>query len=127
MDKAFQAWRPYPSYLTIRNRALFNLTSLALVIHEYQCNELNSMGVVSKIPSDDSVRQVILNFIVRVKEDITHSEEYQCFGKPASWDYSLFIYLLAIKSMVLIKSLLNALLTFSFELSIISFPVSFIS
>ena len=54
--------------------SVVELTSTALLIHEYQYNGPDPTGVVSKIPSDDAARQVISSFIARVREVIMHNE-----------------------------------------------------
>ena len=50
------------------------LTSTALLIHEYQYNGTDPRGIVSRIPSDEVARQVISSFIARVREVIMHNE-----------------------------------------------------
>ncbi len=53
------------------------LTSLALVIHEYQYNGPDPTGIVSKLPSDEAAKQVLAKFIARAKELIKQARETQ--------------------------------------------------
>lgn len=55
------------SKLAERSTDIVELTSLALVIHEYQYNRPDPTGVISKITSDDVARQVIAKFIARLR------------------------------------------------------------
>ncbi|WP_243665544.1 hypothetical protein [Vulcanisaeta sp. JCM 16159] len=63
------------SKLTERSADIVELTSLALVMHEYQYNGPDPTSVISKITSDEIARQVIAKFIARAKELIMQARE----------------------------------------------------
>ncbi|ADN50952.1 PaREP1 family protein [Vulcanisaeta distributa] len=65
------------SKLAEKNADIVELTSLALVIHEYQYNGPDPTGIVSKLPSDEAARQVLAKFIARAKELIKQARETQ--------------------------------------------------